>query len=172
MGPLSAEIEIDVPRERAFALLADLAQRPSFTDHFIGDYRLTRLDSTGVGAGARFRVRSPLRSLWMDSAIVEAEAPHRIVEQGRGGRVNRTRFHTVWELTGGPGGPTRVRVVHWTEPANPLDRALELLSAASFWRQRHWREALRRLRERLESERPEGPRITVAGGNRYLTGVP
>lgn len=172
MGPVSAEIEIDVPRERAFALLADLAERPSFCDHFLGDYRLTRLDSRGVGAGARFRARSPLLSQWMDSAIVAVEEPFRIVEEGCGGRVNRTRFHTVWELTGGPATLTRVRVVHWSEPANPLDRGLELLAAVSFWRGRQWREALRRLRERLESERPRVRRVAVAGGNRYLTGVP
>ena len=58
MGPVSAEIEIDVPRERVFAALADLAARPSFTDHFLSGFHLTRIDSAGVGAGARFRVEA------------------------------------------------------------------------------------------------------------------
>ena len=56
MGPVSAEIEIDVPRERAFEAIADLAAA-LFTDHFLSDFHLTRIESTGVGAGARFRVR-------------------------------------------------------------------------------------------------------------------
>ncbi|HET7574281.1 MAG TPA: SRPBCC family protein, partial [Solirubrobacterales bacterium] len=67
MGPISAEVEIDVPRERVFALLADLAARPSFTDHFLTGFHLTRLDSAGVGAGARFRAEGRLRSVWMDT---------------------------------------------------------------------------------------------------------
>lgn len=171
MGPISAETEIDVPRERAFELIGDLAVRPSFTDHFLSDFHLTRLDSSGVGAGARFRVQSPLRSVWMDTMIVELEPPHLIIEHGRGGRANRIRTHTAWELTEGPGSLTAVRFSHWTEPG-PVDRALELASAASFWQQRGWREALRRLREELESEAPRPARLAVAGGNRYATGVP
>ena len=43
MGPISAEIEIDVARERVFATLADLALRPAFTDHFLSGFRLTRI---------------------------------------------------------------------------------------------------------------------------------
>jgi uncharacterized protein YndB with AHSA1/START domain len=172
MGPLSAEVEVDVPRERAFEVIGDLAARPSFTDHFLTDFHLTRIESLGTGAGARFRVKAPLRSVWMDTTIVEQEAPFRIVEEGRGGRANRIPAHTVWELTQGPGSLTAVRLSHWTEPANSLDRALEIASGASFWQHRGWREALRRLREVLESERAGVERVAVAGGNRYATGIP
>jgi uncharacterized protein YndB with AHSA1/START domain len=171
MGPISTEIEIDVPRQQAFAALADLATRPSFTDHFLTDFHLTRIDSTGVGAGARFRAHGPLRSVWMDSVIVATEMPHRIVEEGSGGRGNRIRNHIVWELREAPGGLTAVRVTNWTEPA-AIDRVLELLSAGSLWQARGWRRALRRLRDNLESERPASERIAVAGGNRYATGIP
>lgn len=171
MGPVSAEIEIDLPREDVFAALTDLALRPAFTDHFLTDFHLTRIDATGVGAGARFRVDAPLRKPWMDTYIVALEAPFRIVEAGEGGRNNRIPNHTVWELKEGPGSLTAVRVSHWTEPPHG-DRALELLSAASAWQQRDWREALRRLRDLLESDRPAAERITVAGGNRYATGIP
>jgi len=172
MGPISAEVEIDVPRERAFKLIGDLSARPSFTDHFLIDFHLTRIEPTGVGAGARFRVKVPLRSIWMDTVIVEQEEPFRIVEQGHGGRVNRIASHTVWELTGGTGSLTAVRLSHWTEPTNALDRALEVLSAGSVWQERGWREALRRLRDGLESGHLGAQRIAVAGGNRYATGIP
>lgn len=171
MGPISAEIEIDVPRGRAFAALADLAARPSFTDHFLTDFHLTRIESTGVGAGARFRAKGPLRSVWMDTAIVALEQPFRIVEEGRGGRANRIPSHTVWELTEPAGGLTAVRVSHWTEPG-AIDRGLELLSAGSLFQARGWREALRRLRDNLEAEQPAAERIAIAGGNRYATGIP
>jgi len=172
MGPISAEAEIDVPRERVFEAIGDLAIRPSFTDHFLSDFHLTRTESTGVGAGARFRVQAPLRSVWMDTAIVALEAPYRIVERGLGGRVNRIATNTVWELTEGPGSLTVVRVSHWTEPSNPIDRGLEILSAGSVWQERSWREAMKRLREGLESGLVEGDRIAIAGGNRYATGIP
>lgn len=172
MGPVSADIEIDAPRERVFATIADLALRPSFTDHFLADFHLTRLESTGVGAGARFHVLSPLRSVWMDTTIAELEAPHRLLERGRGGRTNRIPVTTVWELTEGAGLLTKVRLSRWTEPANPLDRALELAAANSVWEQRGWREALGRLRDRLESnEGPLAP-LAVAGGNAHATGIP
>ena len=108
----------------------------------------------------------------MDTTIVELEAPFRIVERGRGGRTNRIPNHTVWELTEGPGTLTKVRVAHWTEPANPLDRGLEILSAGSIWQERGWREALRRLRDGLEAGDLGAERIAVAGGNRYATGIP
>ena len=171
MGPISTEIEIDVPREQLFATLADLAARPSFTDHFLTGFHLTRIEATGVGAGARFRAQGPLRSVWMDTTIVSTEEPFRIVEEGHGGRGNRIPNHTVWELTEAPGGLTAVRVSHWTEPG-ALDLALELLSLGSVWQARGWRQALRRLRDDLEADRPAVERIAVAGGNRYATGIP
>jgi uncharacterized protein YndB with AHSA1/START domain len=172
MGPFGAEIEIDAPRERVFAAIADLARRPSFTDHFLTDIHLTRIESTGIGAGMRFRLALPLRSVWMDTTIVELEVPHGLVERGRGGRANRIPVSTVWELTEGSGSLTRVRVSQWTEPSNPIDRAVELAAANSVWAQRGWREALRRLRDLLEEERLAPAPLAIAGGNAHATGIP
>jgi uncharacterized protein YndB with AHSA1/START domain len=172
MGPVSAEIEIDAPRERVFATIADLAWRPGFTDHFLHDFHLTRIESSGVGAGARFRTGSRRRSVWMDTAIVEVEAPHKLVERGRGGRVNRIPATTAWELTEGTGSLTAVRVSCWTDPSNPIDRAVEALSGSAGAARRGWREALRRLRDELEGDEAAPPPIAVAGGNPHATGIP
>jgi len=172
MGPVTAEIDVDVPREQAFAAISDLARRPSFTDHFLDGFRLTRIESSGIGAGARYRVRSRLRSVWNDTVIVELEPPHEVVEHGRGGRVNRIPSTTVWEVLDGPGGLARVRVSFWTEPGNPIDRVLEVLAGNAGSAARGWREALRRLRDQLESEASAPPALAPAGGNRYATGIP
>jgi uncharacterized protein YndB with AHSA1/START domain len=172
MGPVSAEVEIDVPRQRAFEAIADLSLRSAFTDHFLADFHLTRIDSAGVGAGARFRFAVRPRRVWMDTAIAEVDEPHRILEHGRGGRGNRIPSTTLWELTEGPGSLTRVRVSYWTEPSNPLDRGLELLTAASIPYERKWRRALQRLRDLLESGELGGERVAVAGGNPHATGIP
>jgi uncharacterized protein YndB with AHSA1/START domain len=171
MGPVSAEVEIDVPRPRVFAAIADLALRPAFTDHFLEGFHLTRIASTGVGAGARFRISVWPRRVWMDTTAVESDEPFRLVEHGRGGRANRIRSTTLWELTEGPGSLTRVRVSYWTEPG-AVDRALELLSFASVPYERRWREALRRLRDKLEAGELDADRVGVAGGNAHATGIP
>lgn len=172
MGPASAEIDIDVPRPRAFEAVSDLARRPAFTDHFIVGFHLTRIESSGIGAGARFRFQLPPRAVWADTTIVELEEPHRVVEHGHGGRTNRIPSTMAWELLEGPGMMTRVRVSHWTEPQHPLDKLIESAGVASLWYERAWREALRRLRDQLESETPSLRRVGVAGGNPHATGIP
>ena len=172
MGPVSAEVEIDVPRERVFEAIADLALRPSFTDHFASEFRLTRIESRGIGAGARFRLRLAPRSIWMDTTIVESEPPHRLVEHGRGGRANRIPSRTLWELHQGAGPLVRLRVSFWTEPSSVVDRALEKASGAAIRLKRDWRQALRRLRDQLESEALPPQRVEVAGGNAHATGIP
>ena len=172
MGPVSAKTEIDVPRRHVFDAIADLSLRPAFTDHFLTDFRLTRIESSGVGAGARFRIAVRPRRVWMDTVVVEAEEPHRVLERGRGGRGNRIPSTTLWELTEGPGTLTTVRVSYWTEPSNPVDRGLEMLSGASGPYERRWREALHRLRDLLESGRLDEHRLALAGGNSHATGIP
>lgn len=167
MGPVNAEVAIDVPREVVFDFVADLANRPTFSDHFIGDFRLFRLQSTGVGAGARFRFFAPPQAIWMDTTIVDLEPPQRISERGSGGRWNRIPSATEWEFVSGPASLTTVRVTYWTEPDHRLDRLKEVLGGASIWYRRDWAAALRRLRDLLESaDRP------VAGASGYPMPVP
>ncbi len=163
MGPITVKRPIDAPRERVFDFLCELANRPSFTDHFISDFRLERLPSRGVGAAARMRI--PGRRLWAETAIVEVVPPHRIVERGAGGRWDRIPITTAWELIEGPGGRgCEVTLSFVTEPANRLDRLRERLGAERFYR-RKWSQALSRLKDLIESGRPP-ERVVVAGGDR------
>jgi hypothetical protein len=172
MGPVVAEIEVEATREAAFELISDLGRRPSFTDHFLTGFRLTRIEARGEGAGARFRVKAPLRSPWEDTTVVELEEPFKVEERGEGGRVNRIPNRTVWEIEPGKAGMALVRVTHWTEPKEPIDKLVEALSFGAHYQRKGWRRALRRLRDILEAEGPGGERIAVAGGNRYATGIP
>ena len=163
MVPVSTHTFISAPREEVFDLLVDMAARVAFTDHFLKEFRLTTPRSVGVGAGARFRLDIPLGRAWAETAIVEAERPRRIVEEGRSGRLGRNRTTTTYELSPQAGGVTRVDVTLAEEPANVFERVRESLGARR-WIRRQNRKALERLRRLLE-ERPEGPppRATIAG---------
>jgi len=172
MGPIVAEIEIEASREAAFELISDLGRRPSFTDHFLTGFRLTRIEARGEGAGARFRVKAPLRSPWEDTTLVALSEPNRIEERGAGGRSNRIPNHTVWEIEPSKAGMIRVRVTHWTEPKEPIDKLVESLSFGAHFQRKGWQQAMKRLRDILEGGVPAGERIAVAGGNRYTTGIP
>jgi uncharacterized protein YndB with AHSA1/START domain len=165
VGPISLTISVDAPRERVFDFICDLASRPSWIDHFASDYRLMRIPAQGEGAGARFRVDAPAGVRYMETVIAEAERPYRVVEHGRGGRLDRLPIRLVWELEEGP--VTRVSLTFWTMPAGPLDRIREI--GRERWWQRRWSRALRRLAERIESGTAP-PRTEIAGGDR-LPGV-
>jgi uncharacterized protein YndB with AHSA1/START domain len=164
MLPVSATVAIDAPRERAFALLSDLALRPAFIDHFVEEYRLQRIPSTGVGAAARFRTGPRTARMWMETVIDELDPPYRIKESGRGGRIDRVPVFTAWELLAGAGSTTEVAVTFWTEPSHPVDRLKEALGARRWYR-RQWARSLRRLKQALEEGRTPEP-VGVAGEDR------
>ena len=164
MDPVTVSVTIARPREEVFAYLGDVANHPEFSDHFLKDWRLTRIESYGRGAGARFKVAAPLnRFSWADMSFVEFEPPYRIVEKGRGGKYNRIRQVGTWTLTPGSGGTTDVEFTIETEPRFPSDRIMELLAGRGWFRRKHGK-ALRRLRTILEEGRGRGHRATVAGG--------
>ena len=151
--------------------LRDLANRPAFLGHFTDDFRLTRLESTGIGAGARFRIAVPLGPLWIESVVTGEEAPSRIDERGKTGRGGRTPTAIAFDLAEAGDGMTLLTVHFWTDPTHPLDRLKESLGAEA-WHRRQWRRALRRLGDLLESGEGAGERVVVAGGNAVPTGVP
>lgn len=164
MDPFTVSALVGRPREEVFDYLQDIANHAEFTDHYLADWRLTRIDPVGRGAGARFRVRAPgARFAWCDVTLVEVERPHRIVEVGRMGKNNRVRLLGVYELAPAAGGTTRVRFTFETRPATLADRLLESFGARGWLRRRNAR-ALSRLRTILERDEDRGARVTVAAG--------
>jgi uncharacterized protein YndB with AHSA1/START domain len=128
------------------------------------DWHLTRIDSVGAGAGARFRVKAPgARFSWGDVTFSEVERPHRIVEVGRTGKNNRIRTLGVYDLAPATAGGTRVKFTLQTVPATLADRIMEGLGTRS-WLRRKNRKAMLRLRSIIERGEGRGQRVTVAGG--------
>jgi uncharacterized protein YndB with AHSA1/START domain len=162
--PFTVESTISRPREEVFEYLADIANHPEFTDHYLVDWRLTREDSYGAGAGARFRMKAPLsRFSWADVTFAEVQPPFRIVERGRGGKYNRIRMVGTYTLSPGPGDSTRLEYTLETVPVMPSDHLMEALGG-NAWMRRKTRKAMRRLQSILEEGRDRGKRATIAGG--------
>ena len=173
MNPVQHEVVIDSPRADVLAYLGDIAHWPEFTDHFLQRWHLTREDSYGLGAGARFRVRRRLdRFGWADLTFAEFETRGRILARGRSGKFNRTRWIVLVEMVEESGG-TRVRLTVQTAPGLPTDRLMEALTFTKAFHRRRWRKALRRLRSILEDGEERGTAATISGGARKAaTGSP
>lgn len=164
MDPVSASVKIGRPREEVFAYLADIANHLEFSDHYLEQFRLTRVDSYGRGAGARFKLRAPFqRFSWSDMTFSVVEPPHRIVAVGRAGKFNRIKTTAIWTLDVAPGGGTEVEYMFESEPALPTDRIVEALSGQRRWFKRKARRSLARLQAILEENEDRGARATVAG---------
>jgi uncharacterized protein YndB with AHSA1/START domain len=162
VDPVTVTVTVARPREEVFEYLADIANHAEFTDHFLKDFRLTREESYGRGAGARYRVDMPLnRFPWADSTIVEFDPPHRLVESGSGGKFNRVAFTTEYRLFEGAGNTTRVDLTTETDPPLISDKLLERLGARGWFKRKNAR-ALRRLRAILEDGELRGRRATLA----------
>jgi uncharacterized protein YndB with AHSA1/START domain len=163
VDPVTLEVTIDRPREVVFDYLADVANHPEFTDHYLKDWHLTRIRSSGTGAGARFRIdKRGHRFGWADMTLIEVERPWRLVAVGRGGKYNRIKTFHQWTLEPNHGG-TRLEYVYETEPPLPTDRFVEAMSGRRGWFRRNGGKSLRRLRAILEENRDRGARATIAG---------
>jgi hypothetical protein len=160
--PVESRIVISAPRADVYAFIADISNRVAWMDHFLKDFRLTRVNPVGVGAGAAFKIDSPLFPQRAEYQVIEADAPRRLVERGRIGRWGRTTGWTEWELTDNYGS-TEVTVTVWTEPGTRTDAFKESLGVRA-WVRRQMAVSLRRLRKIFE-EQPDRPlaRAGVAG---------
>jgi uncharacterized protein YndB with AHSA1/START domain len=163
MDPVTRSITIDRPREEVFEYLADIANHQEFSDHYLKEWRLTRVDSYGRGAGARFRIDAPLdRFGWGDMTFIEVERPWKIVAAGRAGKFNRNKTWTTWTLSPS-GSATRVELTTESEPALATDRFLEAVLRRRAWFNKGMRKSLSRLQSNLEEDMDRGKRVTVGG---------
>ena len=162
MDSVTVRTHISAPREQVYALIADVAARPAWCDHFQKDFRLVTPRSEGVGAGARYRLDWRGGTRYVEFTIIKERSPRRVVEEGRTGRLGHTRLGAEYELTSPSTGLTRVELTVWTEPENAGERLREALGFRTFMRKRS-RRALDRLRAILEEGRSEElSRATIA----------
>jgi uncharacterized protein YndB with AHSA1/START domain len=163
MDPVTANVLIDRPREEVFDYLADIANHQEFSDHYLKEWRLTRVDSVGRGAGARFKIDAPLdRFGWGDMTFIEVQRPFKIVAAGRAGKFNRRKTWTTWTLS--PSGQaTQVEVTTESVPALATDKFLDAVLRRRAWMKRKLRKALSRMQSILEEDLDRGKRATVGG---------
>jgi uncharacterized protein YndB with AHSA1/START domain len=162
MRPFTVGITIDAPRERVFDYLADIANHAEFSDHYLKDFRLERLQSRGVGAAARFRI-SFGSSLWGEVVIAELERPYRIVLEGEAGRLGRVKTRVVYTLTPHGRGMTEVEYELSSAPATKADALRDALGGR-IWLKLQSRRALRRLARALEEGMQSAHAAGVAAG--------
>jgi uncharacterized protein YndB with AHSA1/START domain len=174
--PISVHAYVSAPREEVFDLLADIAARPSWTDHYLKDFRLESPRTYGVGAAARYRLDAPLDRRWGETELIEADRPRRIVEATRSGRLGRTRGEVVYDLSPQGRSLTHVEMTVWTEGGSARERLKEKLGGRR-WLRRQAKKSLERLRTILEEHSDEPhEHVTVAGweqarGPRFGTGT-
>jgi uncharacterized protein YndB with AHSA1/START domain len=165
--PVTLTTTIARPREEIFEYLADVANHEEFTDHCLVDWHLTREESYGRGAGARYRVKSRFdRFSYGDMTLAEVQPPERILATGRAGRFNRIRTRSEWRLTDAGSGRTEVSFTTETQPATQADRLMEKFLRIPAATTRCHRRALDRLRAILEAGEQRGARTTLSGGAR------
>jgi uncharacterized protein YndB with AHSA1/START domain len=153
---------ISADREAIFDFVCDLASRPAYTDHYLRDYRLARVNPVGEGAAARFQVKAPFAKEYAELQVREVDRPRRIVEELAVGRRGRNRFVAVYDFTKEARGVTRIELTTYGEPATFVDRLKQ--TGAAGWLRRQTAKQLERLRVIFE-EPPKEPlkRATIAG---------
>jgi uncharacterized protein YndB with AHSA1/START domain len=163
MDSFTVHTHISAPRERVYELIADVAARPAWNDHYMKDYRLVTPRSVGAGAGGRYRLDAPGATRYVEFTLVGANPPRRVAEEGRTGRMGRTRYGAEYELTEPARGLTRVAMTVWTEPENAIERFRESIRFRRFLRRRA-KKGLERLRQIFEEGGDEPlARATIAG---------
>ena len=167
MEPITLSTTIAKPRETVFEYLVDVANHQEFSDHCMVDWHLTREDSYGHGAGARFRVKSRFdRFSYGDMTLAEVTPPARIVATGRSGRFNRIETRSTWMLEEAGNGRTKVTFETQSTPVLKSDELMEKFLRVRKATTRCHKRALERLRSILESGDGRGAHTTVAGGAR------
>jgi uncharacterized protein YndB with AHSA1/START domain len=162
MRPFTCSVTIDAPRERVFEYLEDVANHVEFSDHYLKDFRLARVNSRGVGAAARFRIALG-RSVWGEIEIVELEPPYRVALEGEAGRLGGVKLHATYTLTDYGQGMTRLEYGLSTTSAKRTAELRPSLGGRT-WLVLQSRKALRRLARLLEEGQPRAHAVGVAPG--------
>lgn len=153
---------ISAPREQVFDFVADMSLRPSYCDHYLKDFRLARANPVGVGAAARFLLDAPVFSDRGETAIVVANRPRQIAEEGRVGRRGRSRTVAIYDFIREGPRTTRVELTTFSDPTTFIDRFKE--RRAHRWAHRQTKKSLERLRRIFEEPRGDDlARASVAG---------
>jgi uncharacterized protein YndB with AHSA1/START domain len=159
---VTVQTHISAPREAVFDFVSDLAGRPAYTDHYLDDYRLARVNPVGLGAAARFKLKTPVANQYAELRIEKLDRPRQIVEELRVGRRGRIRSVAVYDFTQEGPNLTQVELTTYSEPATMVDRFREL--GAARWVRRRTKKALERLRAIFEEPQTEPlKRATIAG---------
>lgn len=159
MRQVTVDTVISAPREEVYDFVVDLSRRPAYSDHYLKDFRLARANPVGKGAAARFLLDAPVFSERGEIAIVEADRPRRIVEEGRVGRLGRSRTVAVYDFIAEAAGTTRVELTTYSEPKTAVDRFKQ--RRAHRWMRRQSKKALERLRKIFEE--PAGEALAQVG---------
>jgi hypothetical protein len=114
--PVTVTARTRRPLVEVFDFLNVLANHERFVDHMFKDWSFSG-PARGIGAKARARTNAPASQDWTEFEVVEADAPHRIVEQASGaGGKRRTRG--TYSLAAAPDGGTEIRFeLAWLEAA-------------------------------------------------------
>ena len=131
MRPITVTRTVDAPREQVFGYLSDIANHAEFSDHYLHD---SGWSGSSPGAwerppatGSTFRSAAQ----WGDAVITGLEAPHRVVLEGRTGRIGRIGPGGVPPHAGRPRDdarrvPVRDRAGHAVRPAEGVARPARL----------------------------------------------
>ena len=162
MQEVTVSAVISAPREELFDFVVDLSNRPSYADHYLKDFRLARANPVGKGAAARFLLDAPVFSERGEISVAEATRPRRIVEEGRVGRLGRSRLVAIYDFIPEAGGVTRVELTTYSEPKTMVDKFKQ--RGAHRWMRRQTKKSLERLRKIFEEpSREERAHVGMAG---------
>ncbi len=148
MKPVKVSVTVPNRREQIYEFLDRLANHERFTNHMLVDWSYWGAP-TGVGAGARMRVKTRGRAGWTDLEVVDAQPPRSSTEQAVGAR-GRRRTRGTYTLDELAEGGTRITFeLEWLRLplierlAAPLTRGVVRRGSAK---------SLRRLAEQLANQ--------------------
>jgi uncharacterized protein YndB with AHSA1/START domain len=107
MKPVTVSVDVPRPPEQVYEFLEVLGNHESFMDHFMVDWELSG-PPKGVGAKANVRVKATAEKDWTDVTVVEADPPHRLVEETVGGPGGNRRTRGTYTLEALPDGGTQI----------------------------------------------------------------